>query len=126
MISAIGSRDQLRAATRSGSRIAGSVLWCTWCPDPEASSTSVAYAIPRAYGSAVRRNRLRRRLRALLADVDRHATLPTGTLLIGPHRRVTTELTFDQVRTDVEHLVGSIRMPVRHRASTAAVPCSGS
>ncbi|MFZ9015430.1 MAG: ribonuclease P protein component [Ilumatobacteraceae bacterium] len=109
MISAIRGRGELQAATRAGHRIPGSVLWCTWLPDSEASSTSVAYAIPRGYGSAVRRNRLRRRLRALLAETDRHESLPPGVLLIGPHRHVSAELTFGEVRNDLERLIDRIR-----------------
>jgi ribonuclease P protein component len=115
VISAIRGRSELQSATRRGSRIAGSVLWCTWSPDPEASSTSVAYAIPRAYGPAVRRNRLRRRLRSVLAESDREQSLPPGVLLVGPHRRVVDEITYEQVRSDVVRFVGRLRSGVPPR-----------
>jgi ribonuclease P protein component len=128
VISTIPSRGVLRDATRSGTRIPGSVLWCTWCPDPEASSTSVAYAIGRAYGSAVRRNRLRRRLRALLAEADRRTPLPPGVMLIGPHRRVVNELTFDQVAADIGKILDRIRSEVssgRPPSETSPASCNG-
>lgn len=42
----------------------------------------VAFAIPRRAGSAVRRNRCRRRLRALLDARERAGLLPTGAYLV--------------------------------------------
>jgi ribonuclease P protein component len=63
--------------------------------DPDVSR--VAYAVPRAVGSAVRRNRLRRRLRAHLADLDRHGRLPASSYLVicraGAGDLTTSELT---------------------------------
>jgi RNase P protein component len=64
----------------------------------------VAYALGRAIGPAVVRNRLRRRLRVLIDDVS----LPPGLYLIGAQpdaaQRSGSELAFDLV-----HLAGSIR-----------------
>jgi ribonuclease P protein component len=48
--------------------------------DPEV--TRVAYAIGRPVGTAVRRNRLRRRLRAILASFDRAGRLPASAYLV--------------------------------------------
>jgi len=63
----------------------------------------VAYALGRAIGPAVVRNRLRRRLRALLAQ----STLPPGLYLIGAQpsaaQRTSSELMFD-----LRHLVASV------------------
>jgi ribonuclease P protein component len=78
----------------------------------------VAFSISRAYGPAVRRNRLRRRLRALLADLDRHQPLPTGMLLISARPQLDHELTFDQVRTDLTDLIERVR-------ASPARACSG-
>jgi len=79
----------------------------------------VAFAINRAYGPAVRRNRLRRRLRAVLAELDRTTPLPTGTMLIGARHTGPSELTFDQVRTELTQLVDRIRAT----APTAPAEC---
>jgi ribonuclease P protein component len=49
-------------------------------PDPEVSR--VAYAIGRPVGSAVHRNRLRRRLRAVVAECDRAGRLPNASYLV--------------------------------------------
>jgi ribonuclease P protein component len=54
-------------------------LWCQWLTHP--SERRVAYAIGRSVGSAVARNRLRRRLRAIVAAHE--AALPPGWYLIG-------------------------------------------
>jgi ribonuclease P protein component len=42
----------------------------------------VAYALGRAHGTAVARNRLRRRLRAIVADADRRGEIPAGWYLV--------------------------------------------
>lgn len=69
----------------------------------------MAFAIGRAYGPAVRRNRLRRRLRALLAELDRHETLPTGMMLISARPANDFELTFERARVDLTRLVELVR-----------------
>jgi ribonuclease P protein component len=48
--------------------------------DPEV--TRVAYAIGRSVGTAVQRNRLRRRLRAVLAAIDQTGRLPAASYLV--------------------------------------------
>jgi len=54
-------------------------LWCSFVPDSDVVPPQVAFAIGRASGSAVRRNRLRRRLREIL----RTRELPPGLWLMG-------------------------------------------
>ena len=113
LIGRLRDRRAFARLGRDGRRIRRSVLWCTWCPDPDSTATSVAYAITRAYGPAVHRNRLRRRLRAILRDLDRTDELPPVMLLIGPRPR-SIELTFDQIQQDLTSLVQEIRS--QHRA----------
>ena len=43
----------------------------------------VAYAVPRAVGTAVVRNRIRRRLRAMIADLGPDEGLTPGLYLVG-------------------------------------------
>lgn len=38
--------------------------------EPDAPAATVAYALPRAVGGAVQRNRIRRRLRAIVRSLD--------------------------------------------------------
>ena len=69
----------------------------------------VAYAIPRRVGGAVVRNRLRRQLRALCADLQRsgQVAFPAGALLIsvGPEAARRTP---DELRNDVVRLLDAL------------------
>jgi ribonuclease P protein component len=102
LIDRIRSRDAFRRLTHDGTRIRRSALWCTWCPDPSTTTTSVAFALGRALGPAVRRNRLRRRLRAILREVE--PTMPGGLLMIGA-TPAAIELTFGELRRQLEQLL---------------------
>jgi ribonuclease P protein component len=66
-----------------GRRYRHGVLWCTWIADVDARPPRVAYALGRAVGGAVVRNRLRRQLRHAVADEERRGGLPAGWYLIG-------------------------------------------
>jgi ribonuclease P protein component len=103
LISQIRGRDAFVRLQREGTRIRRSALWCTWCPDPTATTTSVAFALSRALGSAVTRNRLRRRLRAILSTIE----LPPGMMLIGA-TPAATGLTFDQLRLNTIDLMSQL------------------
>jgi len=74
-------------------------FWCSHLPDPSLDAAQVAFAINRAVGNAVTRNRLRRRLRAVIAELDLNA----GLYLIGC-RPTASELTFAQIRAVLEKL----------------------
>ena len=56
-------------------------LWVSVIADPAAAPPHVAFALGRRIGGAVTRNRLRRRLRALVAEVA--PQLPPGWYLVG-------------------------------------------
>lgn len=64
----------------------------------------MAFALGRALGPAVVRNRLRRRLRAILRESP--DLLPGGQLLIGATPKA-TELTFDQLRHELRELLAA-------------------
>jgi ribonuclease P protein component len=67
-----------------GRRYRHDPLWLSWIDDPSAQPPRLAFAISRAVGPAVTRNRLRRRLRAALHDVTRsEGDLPAGWYLLG-------------------------------------------
>jgi ribonuclease P protein component len=61
----------------------------------------VAFAIGRAVGTAVTRNRLRRRLRALLAS---RASLPPGLYLFGASPSA-SELSSDELSAELDRLI---------------------
>ena len=94
----IRERSAFTRLAREGRRTRAGVLWCTYLPDPSATPPRVAYALGRAIGPAVVRNRLRRQLRGLLDN----ASLPPGLYLIGARpdaaQRSRVELEFDLQR----------------------------
>ena len=103
MIWRIRERSAFTRLAREGRRTRAGVLWCTYLLDPVATPPRVAYALGRAIGPAVVRNRLRRQIRALLDATS----LPPGWYLIGAQpaaaRRSRDELVFD-----VERLLDSV------------------
>jgi len=66
----------------------------------------VAFAIGTRVGSAVVRNRCRRRLRAVFTEVD-PAALPAGAYLVSVHPEVTA-LTYQELREHVERALNKI------------------
>ena len=66
----------------------------------------MAFAISRAVGNAVTRNRLRRRLRAIISDLG----LPPGLYLIGC-RPSASELQFEQIAATLGKLPGKVATP---------------
>ena len=70
----------------------------------------VAFAVSRRAGSAVARNRLRRRLRAVmreLGDPAREPAYPSGDYLIRARRNATT-VAFSRLRHDAERVLERI------------------
>jgi ribonuclease P protein component len=99
----IRERSAFARLAREGRRTRAGVLWCTYILDPTATPPRVAYALGRAIGSAVDRNRLRRRLRRVLDT----ASLPPGMYLIGA-REGAARSSFTELAFDLERMVGSI------------------
>jgi len=67
----------------------------------------VAFAVGRSVGPAVTRNRLRRRLRHVLADDVRTSLLSHGLLLVGA-RPAAVERSFDELRAEVGELLMNV------------------
>lgn len=81
----------------------------SFLPEEGAEVTRVAFAITKRVGGAVQRNRLRRRLRAILAELARDPAgpLPRGVLLVaaGPEA---TDRGPEELRNDVERLLAAL------------------
>ena len=100
MITRVRGRDAFHRLRRDGVRARVGPLWCSYVHDADMSVPGVAFAIGRASGPAVVRNRLRRRLRAILRDAE----VPPGFLLVGSSPSA-SELTFAQLASTVHQLL---------------------
>ena len=100
LIATILERDAFLRLRREGSRHRIEPLWCSFVHDPQLMPPQVAFAIGRPIGSAVTRNRVRRRLRAVLSA----SSVPPGLLLVGADPAI-VELTFDELRDRVGQLL---------------------
>lgn len=77
----VRDRATFAALRRQGRRAHSGPLSVTWLPGPGTQPSRVAYAIGRTVGPAVVRNRIRRRLRAVVAELA--GDLRPGDYLIG-------------------------------------------
>jgi ribonuclease P protein component len=100
LIDRIRRRDAFARLRREGVRVRIDSLWCSFVPDSDVVPPQVAFAIGRATGSAVQRNRLRRRLRAIV----RASELPPGLWLIGAGQPA-TERTFSELSQMVHQML---------------------
>jgi ribonuclease P protein component len=74
-------------------------------------SAAIAWAIPRRVGTAVVRNRVRRRLRAAVAEEHRAAPLPAGAYVFHVDPPA-AELSFSALSATVRDLLSAVRASV--------------
>ncbi|MGD9999571.1 MAG: ribonuclease P protein component [Ilumatobacteraceae bacterium] len=122
MIWRIRERDVFARLSHEGRRARAGVLWCRFLHDPSISPPQVAFAIGRAVGSSVVRNRVRRRLRAALSSSPPLVHLAPGWYLIGARPGI-VELSFDQLTRELTDLGRAIERQVA-RLRAAGSPAS--
>jgi ribonuclease P protein component len=84
---------------RSKRRVRSGPVRVQFLPSQKTDRTRrVAFAVPRKVGTAVERNRCRRRLRAVVVEVT--ASIPAGTYLVGIDHEV-RDLAFQELRARV-------------------------
>lgn len=92
-----------------GIRVRRGPLALTFLAEEGVNGTRVAYAITKRVGGAVERNRLRRRLRAVFADLagDGPGSVPDGVLLVsaGPEASGRDP---EELRNDVMRLLAAL------------------
>ena len=92
-----------------GIRVRRGPLGLTFLEEADAEGTRVAFAITKKVGGAVERNRLRRRLRAVLAGLASHpdGRVPPGVLLVSAGPEV-SERSPEELRNDVKRLLAAL------------------
>ncbi|HTZ08108.1 MAG TPA: ribonuclease P protein component [Acidimicrobiales bacterium] len=94
----IRDRDTFERLRRTGRRSRRGPVTVTFCTDRDEGAPRVAYAVGRRVGGAVERNRLRRRLRAVVDQLD--GTLAPGAYLVSAGRDA-LGLPFEDLKADV-------------------------
>ena len=89
-------RRTFGALRQAGTRHRSGPVMVTALADPAAPGPRVAYAVNRSVGSAVDRNRLRRRLRAIIRDT----TLAPGAYLVAASAAA-ARLSFEELAAHV-------------------------
>jgi ribonuclease P protein component len=107
LIGRIHERRAFERLQRHGRRATTGTLWCRYVDDPAVTPPAVAFSVGRAVGGAVARNRLRRRLRAIIAARAGSDLLPHGHLLVGA-RVGACERSFDELDADVTTLLRQV------------------
>jgi ribonuclease P protein component len=106
----IRERSAFTRIAAEGQRARAGVLWCTYVLDPPGTATPprVAYALGRALGPAVVRNRVRRQLRVMLQQVSSAAGLPAGMYLFGASPAA-AERSYTELQFDLEKILRRVR-----------------
>lgn len=110
LILPIRDRRTFAALRTNGLRVRRGPLSATFLADDPTGPLRVAYAIGRRAGTAVVRNRLRRRLRAIMADLvrTRPDLLPGGSLVISAGAEASGRKP-DELSNDVVRLLDALQ-----------------
>jgi ribonuclease P protein component len=81
LIGRLQRRSDFARLTEEGTYVRFGGLWCRMVTDSRLDAARVGYAIGRSFGGAVQRNRMRRRLRVLIAA--RSLQFRPGLYLVG-------------------------------------------
>jgi ribonuclease P protein component len=107
----IGDRATFEALRRSSARARGRLLSIVHVPAGAGEHrVRVAYAVGRPVGSAVERNRARRRLRAVVAELAHSGRLPAGSYLVSARPGINA-MRFGDLLATVSDLAGRVTCP---------------
>ena len=104
LIAALRGRGDFERLRAEGRRRAAGPVWCVHRPDAAQVPPRIAFAIGRSVGTAVVRNRLRRRLREILRGIP----LAPGDYLVGVSPRA-RDMSYEELGAAMTSVVPSIR-----------------
>ena len=93
----LGDRRTFVALRRPACRVRQGEVTVAWVGAAPVASVRVAYGVGRSAGTSVRRNRTRRRLRAVVGEAYRRGELAPGSYLVSVGRGVGS-LSFGELR----------------------------
>ncbi|MEY3589298.1 MAG: Ribonuclease [Actinomycetota bacterium] len=105
MIQRIQSRSAFTRIRSEGVHLRSGVLSCTMILDPSLPGPQVGYAFSRKFGSAVRRNRIRRQLRELVKI--RETQFPAGVFVFGASPRA-SQTPIEILARDLDGLLAKV------------------
>ena len=105
MVGRVHGRNAFLAFRRSRQRVRRGPITVTFVPSASDDRARVAYAIGRKVGGAVVRNRLRRRLRAVVGQLG--PDLPPGAYLVGATAEA-VPLSFGELQTIMSEAVQAL------------------
>jgi ribonuclease P protein component len=111
----VRGRESFRKLARSSQRAAAGGVRVARIDAPDRDSVAVAFAVSRRHGSAVRRNRLRRRLRAAAVELAGSGAIAPGAYLVSPRHTTAAEAPFPVLRDDLAAAVQRLDSRSRSR-----------
>lgn len=114
LIWSVRDRASFEALRRSGRRVRRGPITVTWLEGDPAEPPRVAYAISRRAGGAVVRNRIRRRLRAIIREVG--VQLRPGAYLFGA-TAAAASLPYGDLRATVCQALAALHRPTNVQPS---------
>ena len=112
MVAPVRTREEFAALSRSRARGRSGPIWVVRAPLPHVEpdrdrGVRVAYAVSRKVGGAVVRNRVRRRLRAVMAGLTPADGLTPALYLVGVRPEV-VDLPADALRTHLAQALATL------------------
>ncbi|MFN2503335.1 MAG: ribonuclease P protein component [Acidimicrobiales bacterium] len=101
----MGGRTAFADLQRRGRRVRRGTITVTWLAGDPAEPPRVAYAVGRRAGNAVTRNRIRRRLRAVVREAG--SELAPGAYLIGAGAEAAS-LSYGELRATVNQALRTV------------------
>ncbi len=110
MVGRVSDRATFEALRRRAGRARCGAVTAAYCAADDPPMARVAYTVGRRAGNAVTRNRIRRRLRAAVGEIDAAGGLPPGAYMVWAGSEV-VRLPFETLKESVARAMTSAAAP---------------